>query len=66
MDSLRSMGFCKEGFFGEALAILSKMKDGGCIPNVVTYEIIISALIENNENDMGNRLHREEITRGLL
>nr|KYP39089.1 Pentatricopeptide repeat-containing protein At1g09900 family [Cajanus cajan] len=59
-------GFCRKGFFGEALAFLSKMEDAGCIPNVVTYEIIIRALLENDENDKAEKLLREMIARRLF
>ena len=59
-------GLCKEGFFDEALSLLSKMEDNGCTPDGVTYEIIIRALFESNRNDNAVKLLREMIARGLL
>ncbi|QHO12271.1 Pentatricopeptide repeat-containing protein [Arachis hypogaea] len=59
-------GLCKEGLFEEALALMSKMEDNGCLPNAVTFEIVIRALFENGENDMAEKLLREMIARGLL
>ncbi|KAL5173797.1 putative pentatricopeptide repeat-containing protein, mitochondrial [Glycine soja] len=59
-------GFCKAGLFDEALALLSKMEDNGCIPNAITFDIIICALFEKDENDKAEKLLREMIARGLL
>lgn len=59
-------GLCREGLFDEALSLLLKMEENGCIPNAITYEIIIRALFQNDENDKASRLVREMIARGLL
>jgi pentatricopeptide repeat protein len=59
-------GLCFEGLFDEAMALLSKMKDNGCIPDPVTYETIIRALFENDENYKANKLLCEMIDRGVL
>jgi pentatricopeptide repeat protein len=59
-------GFCNEGLFDEALTILSKMKDNGCIPDAKTYEILILSLFEKDENVKAEKLLREMIARGLL
>jgi pentatricopeptide repeat domain-containing protein 1/leucine-rich PPR motif-containing protein len=48
------------------MALLSKMKDNGCIPDPVTYETIIRALFENDENYKANKLLCEMIDRGVL
>jgi pentatricopeptide repeat protein len=52
--------------FDEALTMLSKMEDDGCIPNAKTYEIIILSLFEKDENDKAEKLLHEMIVRGLL
>jgi pentatricopeptide repeat protein len=59
-------GFCDKGLFDEALALLTKMKDNSCIPNAVTYEIIIHSLFNKGENDKAEKLLREFIAIGLL
>jgi pentatricopeptide repeat protein len=59
-------GFCNQGLFDEALALLSKMKDNGCTPDAGTYEIIIRSLFNKGENDKAEKLLREVIARGLL
>jgi pentatricopeptide repeat domain-containing protein 1 len=59
-------GLCLEGFLDEAEALLSKMEDNLCIPDVVTFETIIRALFKNDKNKMAEKLLREMIARGLL
>jgi pentatricopeptide repeat protein len=59
-------GFCSNGLLDEALATLSKMKDNCCIPNAVTYEIIIHFLFDKDENDKAEKFLREMILRGML
>ena len=59
-------GLCKQGLLDEALAMLSKMEDKGCIPNAVTFEILICALFEKDGNDKAEKLLHEMIARGLL
>ncbi|RYR57100.1 hypothetical protein Ahy_A05g022831 isoform A [Arachis hypogaea] len=59
-------GLCKEGLFEEALALLSESEDNGCLPNIVTFETVIRALFEKDENDMAEKLLWEMIARGLL
>ena len=59
-------GLCKEGLFNEAITLLSKMEDNHCLPNGISFEIIIRALFENNFNDKAEKLIHEMIARGLL
>jgi pentatricopeptide repeat protein len=59
-------GLCDKGFFDEALALLTKMKDNSCIPDAATYEIIIRSLFNKGENDKAEKLLREIIARGIL
>jgi len=59
-------GHCKQDLLDEALSMLSKMEDNGCKANAVTFEIIISALFEKDENDKAEKLLHEMIARGLL
>jgi pentatricopeptide repeat domain-containing protein 1/leucine-rich PPR motif-containing protein len=59
-------GFCLEGLFDEAEALLSKMEDSGCIPDAVTYGTIIHALFKKDENDKAKKLLLEMSARGLL
>jgi pentatricopeptide repeat protein len=59
-------GLCLEGLFDEAFALLQKMEENGCIPDVVTYQTIIYTLFENDENVHAEKLLREMIARGLL
>ena len=59
-------GLCKEGFFDEALSLLSQMEDNGCTPDALTYETLIRALFESDKNDKAVKLLREMIARGLL
>ncbi|CAI8583689.1 unnamed protein product [Vicia faba] len=59
-------GLCKEGLFDETLALLSKMEDNGCIPNVITYEIVIQAVLRKGKKNMAVRLLCEMSARGLL
>jgi len=59
-------GYCKQGLLEEALTMRSKMEDNGCIPSAVTFEIIINALFEKDENDKAEKLLHEMIARGLL
>lgn len=42
------------------------MEGGGCIPDVVTYEIIIGALSEKDVNTLAEKLYHEMIARSLL
>jgi len=58
-------GFCKKGLFDGALAMVSKMKASGCIPDAKTFEIIIRSLFDKGEYDKAKKL-REMIVRGLL
>jgi pentatricopeptide repeat protein len=58
-------GLCLGGLFDEAEALLSKMEDNGCIPDVITYRTIIYALFENDENDKAEKFLYEMIARGL-
>jgi len=58
-------GFCKKGLFDEAMTMLSKMKDSGCIPDAFTCEIIIRSLFDKGENDKARKLH-EMIVRSPL
>jgi pentatricopeptide repeat protein len=41
------------------------MEDNGCIPNAITYQTIIYAHFENDENDKAEKLLRDMIARGL-
>nr|AFK39839.1 unknown [Medicago truncatula] len=59
-------GFCSHGLLDESLVLLSKMEENGCIPDAVTYEIIICSLFDKDKNDKAEKLLREMITRGLL
>jgi pentatricopeptide repeat protein len=59
-------GLCLEGLFDDAMTLLSKMEDNGCIPDAVTYQTIIYALFENDENYKAEKLLREMVARGLL
>jgi pentatricopeptide repeat protein len=59
-------GLCNKGLFDEALTMLSKMEDNGCIPDAKTYEILILSLFEKDENVKAEKLLREMIARGLL
>ncbi|PNX67715.1 pentatricopeptide repeat-containing protein [Trifolium pratense] len=47
------------------MAVVSKMKDNGCILDAVTYETIIRALFENDENDKAKKLLREMIAKDI-
>ena len=42
------------------------MEDKGCMPDAVTFDIIIWALFEKDENDKAEKILREMIARGLL
>jgi pentatricopeptide repeat domain-containing protein 1/leucine-rich PPR motif-containing protein len=42
------------------------MEDNGIIPDAVTYETIIRALLYKDENEKAEKLLREMISRGLL
>lgn len=52
--------------FDEALALLSRMEDNGCIPDLVSYETIMYALFEQNERGKAEKLLLEIISRGLI
>ncbi|KAI4332167.1 hypothetical protein L6164_017098 [Bauhinia variegata] len=39
------------------------MEHNGCLPNPITYEIIICALLEKNENDNAKKLVQEMVAR---
>lgn len=56
-------GLCKEGLFDEAQ---SKMENNGCIPDAITFEILIRAFFEEDENDKADKLLCEMIAKGLL
>jgi len=56
----------KATMFDEAMSFLSEMEDNGCTPNAVTFQTLIHALFESNENDKVVELLREMIARGLL
>jgi pentatricopeptide repeat domain-containing protein 1 len=66
MYTVMISGLCKEGFFDEALSLLSKMEDNGCTIDGVTCENIIRALFESDKNDKAVKHLREMIARGLL
>ena len=59
-------GLCKEGLFDEAIALLSKMKGNDCLPDAVSYETLVLALLAGNEKEQTENLLREMINRGLL
>ncbi|KAK7386624.1 hypothetical protein VNO78_26958 [Psophocarpus tetragonolobus] len=59
-------GLYKEGLLGEALAMKSKMEENGCFPDAITFEVIICALLEKDENDMAEKLLREMIAKGIV
>jgi pentatricopeptide repeat protein len=59
-------GLCKECLFDEVLSLLSKMEDNSCVPDVVTYEIIIQALFGEGKIDITEKLLCEMIARCLL
>jgi len=42
------------------------MEDNGCVPNAITFEIIICALFEKDETDKAKSFLREMVIRGLL
>lgn len=52
--------------FDEALVLLSRMEDNGCIPDLVSYETIMYALFEQNERDKAEKLLLEMVSRGLI
>ncbi|KAG5064176.1 hypothetical protein JHK85_005359 [Glycine max] len=56
---------CKEGLLDEALVLQSRMEDNGRISDAVTFEIVICAFFEEDENDKAEKL-RKMIARGLL
>jgi pentatricopeptide repeat protein len=58
-------GLCKEGLFDQAIALLSRMEDNGCIPDIVSYETIIYSLFQKDERDRAEKLVREMIAKGL-
>ncbi|XP_054790675.1 pentatricopeptide repeat-containing protein At5g02860-like [Prosopis cineraria] len=64
--SIMMNGLWKEGLFDESLTLLSKMKESGCLPNFVTFGMLIQALLRKNENDRATILLYEMIDRGLL
>lgn len=59
-------GLCKEGLLDEALTLLANMKDNGCIPNAITFEVMIHALFEKDENDKTEELLSEIVARVFL
>jgi pentatricopeptide repeat protein len=38
-------GLCKQGFLDEAEALLYKMVDNDCLPNYITFDTIVRALL---------------------
>jgi pentatricopeptide repeat domain-containing protein 1 len=58
-------GLCLEGLFDEAVVFMSKMEDNGSIHNAITYQTIIHALFENDENDKTKKLLRYMIAGDL-
>ncbi|KAF7834555.1 putative pentatricopeptide repeat-containing protein [Senna tora] len=58
-------GLCRDGLLDEAVALLSKMEDNNCLPDVVTFGTIISAMLKKNKSDKAEELHLEMIARGL-
>ncbi|XP_027337094.1 pentatricopeptide repeat-containing protein At1g05670, mitochondrial-like [Abrus precatorius] len=57
-------GLCKEGKVDEPLC--QKWKTIGCSPDAITFETIICALFERDENDTAEKLLHEMVARGLL
>lgn len=43
--SIMMSGLWKEGLFEESLTLLSKMIESGCLPNFVTFGMLIQALL---------------------
>ncbi|WJX71400.1 hypothetical protein P8452_55398 [Trifolium repens] len=66
LSKMEDNGLCLEGLFDDAMTLLSKMEDNGCIPDAVTYQTIIYALFENDENYKAEKLLREMVARRLL
>ncbi|BAT97745.1 hypothetical protein VIGAN_09127800 [Vigna angularis var. angularis] len=65
----RSSQICfvkREGLLDEALTLWSKMEDSGCLSNVITFEIIISALFKKDETEKAEKFLHEMISRELL
>ncbi|MED6132799.1 hypothetical protein PIB30_022111 [Stylosanthes scabra] len=65
-EEMHSKGLCKEGLFDEALTLLSKMEGDGYLPDYVSYETIVHALLDKNHNETAEKLLHEMKSRGLL
>ncbi|KAL2334827.1 hypothetical protein Fmac_016040 [Flemingia macrophylla] len=50
---------------GLSVVLQSKMETSGWVPDSATFDIIIRALLEKNENDKAEKLLHEMIARGL-
>ncbi|CAN4113753.1 unnamed protein product [Withania somnifera] len=42
-------GFCRTGLFDEAKDILRKMEDNGCLPDNVTYNVVVQGFLKCNK-----------------
>ncbi|CAI8598331.1 unnamed protein product [Vicia faba] len=57
---------CNDGSFDEATLLLSKMDTNDCLPDAVTFDTIIGALLKRNETEKAEKLRHEMMERGLV
>lgn len=56
---------CQKGLFVEAKEMLMKMEENGCLPNSVTYNVIVQEFLKQNECRETEVLLEEMVNKGF-
>ncbi|KAI9121861.1 hypothetical protein K1719_007251 [Acacia pycnantha] len=66
MVCVKISGLCRQGMLDEAMILLPKMKENDCLPDLITYKMLLGALLAKRENDKAEKLLHEMIDSGIL
>nr|GMC78826.1 putative pentatricopeptide repeat-containing protein At1g12700, mitochondrial [Ipomoea batatas]GMD44334.1 putative pentatricopeptide repeat-containing protein At1g12700, mitochondrial [Ipomoea batatas]GME18830.1 putative pentatricopeptide repeat-containing protein At1g12700, mitochondrial [Ipomoea batatas] len=58
-------GLCRGGFLDEALELLRKMEKNDCLPNTVTYNVILQEFVREKKCHEANLLLDEMVGKGI-
>ncbi|KAJ0799148.1 putative tetratricopeptide-like helical domain superfamily [Helianthus annuus] len=58
--------YCQEGLFVKGKKLLRKMEENGCLPNRVTYNVLVRELLKKNECEEAEIYLEEMINRGFM
>ena len=58
-------GLCQEGLFDEAKELLVRMEECGCVPNVVTYNVVVQGFLKGSQYNEALLLMEKMVGRGF-